>query len=231
MEITCSRCHQAVQPDACYCTVCGMPQLVYSADTTAVESGQSARWNEAVRDAGSLVWRPALRTAVMLGIPAGVLCSFLGSAGLLMMIVTGAWVVTLYMRSQRPAWITIGAGARLGLVTGLLAGWLAFASNGGQLLAKRYVFHQGAQIDQEWKDFVALDMQMTQQMSAWASAADPAEVQAQRAQMQSWMLSPDGQAGWETANIAGLSFLLVLFSTAGGALGARLQARSRRPKI
>ena len=230
METTCSRCHQVVQPDACYCTVCGMPQLVYSAEP-AQESGQPARWNEAVRDAGSIAWQPVLRTALMLGIPSGMLCSVLGPWGLLLMIATGAWVVTLYMRSQRPAWITIGAGARIGLVTGLLAGWLAFAGSGGYLFAQRYLFHQATQIDQEWKDFVALDMQMTQQMSTWIGPADPAQAQALRVQTQSWMMSPEGQASVKTANFAWISFLLVVFSTAGGALGARFQARSRRPRV
>lgn len=230
METTCSRCHQAMQPDACYCPVCGMPQLVYSAEAT-LESGQPARWNEAVRDAGSLVWRPALRNAIMLGIPAGVLCSFLGLSGLLLMVVTGAWVVTLYMRSQRPAWITIGAGARLGLVTGLLAGWLAFAGNGGQLFTQRYLLHQSSEIDRQWKDLVNLNMQTTQQISAWIGPTDPAQAQAMRVQTQTWMLSPEGQAGMMTISFAWVSLLLVLFSTAGGALGARFQARSRRPKI
>ena len=230
MEVTCNRCHQAVQPDACYCPVCGMPQLVYSAEA-GVDTGQPARWNEAVRDAGSIAWRPALRTALMLGIPAGVLCSFVGLSGLLLMVVTGAWVVTLYMRSQRPAWITIGAGARIGLVTGLLAGWLALAGNGGQLFAQRYLLHQSSEIDKQWKDLVNLNMQTTQQVSAWIGPADPVQAQAIRAQTQSWMLSPDGQAGMMTASFGWISFMLVLFSTAGGALGARLQARSRRPKV
>ena len=230
METTCNRCHQAVQPDACYCPVCGMPQLVYSSEAT-LESGQPARWNEAVRDAGSIAWRPALRTAVMLGIPAGVLCSFVGLSGLLLMIVTGAWVVTLYMRSQRPAWITIGAGARIGLVTGLLAGWLAFASNGGQLFTQRYILHQSSEIDKQWKELVNLNAQTTQQVSAWIGPADPVQAQAIRTQTQSWMLSPEGQAGWMTASFGWVSILLVLFSTAGGALGARFQARWRRPKV
>jgi len=230
METTCSRCHQAVQPDTCYCPVCGMPQLVYSSEAV-LESDQPARWNDAVRDAGSIAWRPALRTALMLGVPAGVLCSFLGLPGLLLMIITGAWVVTLYMRSQRPAWITIGAGARIGLVTGLLAGWLALASSGGQLFTQRYFLHQSSEIDKQWKDLVDLNMQTTQQISAWIGPADPAQVQTMRAQTQNWMLSPEGQAGMMTASFCWVSFLLVLFSAAGGALGARFQARSRRPKI
>ena len=48
-------------------------------------------------------------------------------------------------------WITIGAGARIGLVTGLLAAWLAFSVSGSALFVERFVLHQAAQIDSEWK--------------------------------------------------------------------------------
>src|ERR1700728_4221301 len=118
MEITCSRCHQTVQPEDCYCPICGLPQLVYTAENAG--PGQpDERWSEAVRDAGSIDWKPALRLILMLAIPVGALCSILspvGIFGLLLMGGTGAWVVALYMRSQRPAWITMGAAGRVVLV-------------------------------------------------------------------------------------------------------------------
>ena len=125
MEITCTRCHQTIQAENCYCPVCGLPQLVYTAEC-APGQGQPERWNEAVRDAGSVDWKPALRAALMLAVPAGLLCSMLSPVsifGLLLMAAAAAWAVVLYVRSQRPAWITIGAGARIGLVTGVLGGW------------------------------------------------------------------------------------------------------------
>ena len=62
MEVTCSRCHQTVQPEDCFCPFCGLPQLVYTADGLAVP-GQPERTGEPVRDAGSVDWKAALRLA------------------------------------------------------------------------------------------------------------------------------------------------------------------------
>jgi hypothetical protein len=126
MEITCTRCHQAVLADNCYCPTCGLPQLQYSAENVPGQAPPE-RWLEAqVQDASIVDWKRAMRPALALAVPAGMLCSLFSPVsifGLLWMTVAAAWVVALYLRSQRPAWITIGAGARIGLVTGLLGAW------------------------------------------------------------------------------------------------------------
>jgi hypothetical protein len=140
-----------------------------------------------------------------------------------LMAVTGAWVVVLYMRSQRPAWITIGAGARIGLVTGLLGGWTAAASTGITLFAMRFWFHQGNFYDDLWQNLV--NQQMSQQ---WASMGVDAQT---IAMMKGLLLPPEGRAGWLLAAIVLLTMALLLFAVAGGALGARLLARSRRPEV
>lgn len=224
METTCDRCHQTMQEDSCYCPVCGLPQLVYSAEN-GTGQGQPERWNEAVRDAGSVAWKPALRSALMLAIPAGLLSSMLSPVsifGMPMMAIAGAWVVVLYMRSQRPAWITIGAGARIGLVTGILGGWTAAATTGITLFAMRFWFHQGKFYDNLWQG-------LTQQMGQeWVSMGVDAQT---IAQMQQLLSPPEGRAAWLLAALTLLATVLLLFAVAGGALGARLLARSRRPEI
>jgi hypothetical protein len=225
MEQTCNRCHQTVQEDACYCPVCGLPQLVYSAENSAAQ-GQPERWNQAVRDAGSIDWRPGLRLALSLAVPAGIVCSLLSPVNvlaLLVMTASSAWVVALYMRSQRPAWITIGAGARLGLVTGVLAGWTSAAASGAALYAARYWFHSGKMFDDFWD--VMVNQQMAQQ---WATMGVDAPT---IALTKSWMLSPEGRAGGVLCALAFLVAALLLFSVAGGALGARFLGRGRRPEI
>jgi len=45
------------------------------------------------------------------------------------------------------------------------------------------------------------------------------------------MLSPWGHAGIEAFGYAGNSFFLLFFAVAGGALGARMLARTRRPEV
>jgi hypothetical protein len=225
MEMTCSRCHQTVQADNCFCPVCGLPQLVYTADGS-VPQGQPDRWNEVVRDASNVDWKPALRSALMLAIPAGILSSMLSPVsifGMPLMAIAGAWVVILYMRTRRPAWITMGAGARIGLVTGLVGGWTAAATTGVTLFAMRYWFHQGKFYDDLWQNLV--NQQMSQQ---WQSMGADAQTIALMKQL---LLPPEGRAGWLLAAIMLLATVLLLFAVAGGALGARLMARTRRPEV
>jgi hypothetical protein len=225
MEITCTRCHETVLADNRYCAACGLPQLVYSNGAVPGQA-QPVEWADALRDASMVDWKTALRVALMLAIPAGLLSSGLSPVGrfeVFWVAAAAAWAVVLYVRSQRPAWITIGAGARIGLVTGLLAGWLAFGLSGGALFAERFVLHHSSQIDSEWKTRVDLSQQLTAQMGL----ADAAQMEAQK----TWMLSPEGHAGIEAFGFAGNSLFLLIFAVGGGAMGARWLARTRRPEI
>jgi RNA polymerase subunit RPABC4/transcription elongation factor Spt4 len=225
MEIVCSRCHQTVRTEDCYCPVCGLPQFVYSADETAAPI-QPERWNEAVRDASSVAWKPALRAAMVLAVPAGLLCSgfpYLGFYGLLWMLAAGTWAVVLYMRSQRPAWITIGAGARIGLVTGILGGWIAAASMAFSLFAMRVFFHQGKVFDDAYQQGIVDKM-----VEQWvATGRDAHGIAVDKAEL----LSPTGRGALTLTIVLMLTVVLLVFATAGGALGARLMGRTRRPEV
>jgi hypothetical protein len=231
METTCTRCHQPVPADSCYCPACGLPQLVYSAEAGSVVPTASERWPETIRDASSIDWKPGMRAALALAVPAGLLSSGispLSVLGIFWMAAASAWAVTLYLRSQRPAWITAGAGARIGLVTGLIAGWLAFGISGAGLFVTRVILHQGGQIDSAWREFVEKDQQLSQQwLTQMSVPTEAAQLNAQK----NWMLSPEGHAGFQTVGLVWDCALLVLFASAGGALGARMLARRRRPEI
>jgi hypothetical protein len=223
MEITCSRCHQTVKSDDCFCPFCGLPQLVYSADGTN-ENGQPEQWSGSIRDASQVDWRPALRSILALAIPAGLFCSIpspVGVFGLLLMAGTGAWVVALYMRTQRPAWITLGAGARIGLVTGVVGSWTSAAVTGITLFAMRFWFHQGNVFDNFWQSVI---QQMIQEWTAMG-----VDVQTM-ATLKGMLVSPEGRAGWVLGAIAFLMAALLVCATAGGAVSARLLARTRRPQ-
>jgi hypothetical protein len=231
MEITCIRCNQAVNAESCYCPTCGLPQLQYSAENVPGQAPPE-RWNEPVRDASMVDWKRALPTVLMLAVPAGLLSSGASPTsifGLLWMSAAAGWAVALYLKSQRPAWITVGAGARIGLVTGLLGGLLAFAGSGGALFVERVVLHQQKQIDADWKTRVDFSQQMNQQ---WMANLAPANtMQAQASQMQTWMMSPEGHAGVEAFGFAVNSTFLLFFAVSGGALGAWVQARARRRQV
>jgi len=222
MEITCTRCHQAVDAENCYCPNCGLPQLQYEAENVPGQA-PAERFMEPIRDAGTVDWKRAMRACLMLAIPAGLLCSLFSPVsilGLLWMSVAAAWAVTLYLRSQRPAWITMGAGARIGLVTGLVSGWTAAAVSGITLFVMRFFLHEGKTLDQTWETII--NEQVARQ---WTTAG----VDAQTIVLyKSWLLSPEGRAGSMLGAILLLMGALLFFAVGGGALGARLQARTRR---
>ena len=201
-----------------------MPQLVYSTEG-AGEQGSGERSESPVRDAASVDWKQAIRVAAMLAIPAGILSSMLSPVsifGMFLMGGTGAWVVAIYLRRERPAWLTIGAGARIGLVTGILGGWTAAAASGVSLFAGRFFFHQGKTFDDLWQTMV--DQQLSQRATAGfdSHALDV---------LRSWMLSPAGRAGWVVGTVAVLVAVLLLFAIAGGALGARMLGRPSRQQL
>jgi hypothetical protein len=225
MEITCARCHQTIQADSCFCPACGLPQLVYTAEGVPGQAPPE-QWKESVRDASTIEWKPALRAAMMLAVPAGLLCSLFSPVnifGLFLMALAAFWAVVLYVRSQRPAWITTGAGARIGLVTGLLGGWMAAAATGITLFVMRFSLHQGKEFDDTWQTLI--NDQVSRQ---WAAAGVDAQ---SIVEYKAWLLSPEGRVGMMLGLILFLVTALIFFAVGGGALGARLLARSRRPEV
>ena len=233
METTCTRCHQTVQAEKAYCPACGLPQLVYSADAVPGQAPPE-HFSEPPRDASTIEWKPALRLALMLAVPAGLLSSGpspLNPLGLFWMAAAASWAVVLYVRRQRPAWITIGAGARIGLVTGLIGCWLAFAVSGGSLFVDRFVMHHSSEIDSDWKKGIDAGQQWTRQIAENMGPAFSAQMEATSAQNEAWMLSPEGHAGGQAFDLAIASAFLLFFAMAGGALGARLLAPARTPDV
>jgi hypothetical protein len=225
MEITCIRCHQAIGAESCYCATCGLPQLVYTAEGVPGQAPPE-RFSEPVRDASIVDWKRALRAAVAVAAPAGLLCSLFSPVsifGLLWMSVAAAWAVALYLRSQRPAWITIGAGARIGLVTGLLGGWMAAAASGITLFVMRFFLHQGKTLDDTWQAIIT-----DQVAHQWTTAGVDAQT---IALYKAWLLSPEGRAGSMLSAILLLVTALIFFAVGGGALGARFQTRARRSGV
>ncbi len=226
MEATCNRCHQSVPADSCFCPNCGLPQLVYSSDEASAPTA-AERWTGAAHDAATVEWRPALRLAMLLAVPAGLL-SFEESPAwplsLLWMAAAATWTVTLYARRQRPGWVTTGAGARIGMVTGVIAGWFTFALSGIGLYTQRYLFHQGKSIDDTYNAGVQWWSQTAQSFSA-----DP-QTTAQLKNQVAWWLTPEGRAGNALSSAIMAQAAFVLCAAAGGAIGARLIAR-RRPQV
>src|SRR5579863_766634 len=189
METPCIRCHQAVPAESCYCPACGLPQLVYSSEDGGA-TFPADRGVAVVHDPSSIEWRSALRTAAILAVPAGLLSCGFSPVSLLAMIWMGSaavMAVYLYVGRQNAAGITAGAGARIGLVTGLIGGWMAFGATGVAFFGMRFWFHQGQAFDQMWQAMVNQSLeQQVQSVSA--------DVQALNA-FRNLLLAPEGRAG------------------------------------
>lgn len=228
METICSRCHQAVAAESCFCPACGLPQLVYSSEDSG-GAVQAERGMGVVRDASTVEWKPALRAALILAVPAGLLSSGfspVGLLGLFWMTAAAAWAVSIYVRRESRMWITPGAGARIGLITGLFAGWLAFTATGAGLFTERYLLHQSAEMDREWIAQVEASSQLTQKLMEQMGIFNQASFQQQK----QFELTAEGHAGIALLTLAMGAGVLLLFAAAGGALGARITARSRHPE-
>jgi hypothetical protein len=210
--------------------------MYVEAETPAlpVENGVAASLPEVLGAGNGIAWRPALRSAIMLAVPAALFCSGLTlvgqSLGFVWMGSAAAWAVAMYARRTRQNKISKRNGARIGLVTGLLASWLTLGVDGVHIWLARFVLHQGSQIDADWTDQVnkiqQVDGQMFAQLGA-ATAQMSQELQAQRL----WMLSSDGRAGAPFMFYIMGTVFLIIFAAIGGAVGARLFAQPRSPNV
>ncbi len=243
----CIRCGESLRENDRFCAICGMPQLVCPSgewtDASSADSSLASVAGPALDPRGlsetGISWRIALNAAILLGIPAGVLCSGLSTIGqspsILSMLAAAAWAVVLYGRRARPGWITMGMGARIGFVTGLVAAWLTLFVNGAALWLQRFPLHQGAQMDAEWSSLVVRLMDQVTQMNH-QMAAQPGFSSQDAAQMvhfwSTLLQSPQGRAGFTLFAYLFAAFLLLLFAVLGGVLGTRLlPAERRRPRV
>lgn len=231
MEVTCQRCHETLRDADRYCPACGLPQLLFperdAAEDTA--SGASLGIAASIRTHGEIAWRQALRMALLVALPAGIICSRMGALDWVWIMLAALWVVRLYARRIAPLSVTTGAGARIGLVTGLLTGWLVLAIDCAVLWSQRYLLHQGSQIDSQFEQAMEPGLRLNQQMLQNLGTAG-GQVQSQVASMKAFIFSPEGRAGMLLAGSLMSLVILVFFAVVGGALGARLVPRLRRPE-
>ena len=234
MDTTCQRCHEILRDSDRYCPSCGLPQLIFfepEGSVAAISSDLDEPGGAGFGSSSGIAWRPALRTAALLAIPAGLLSASLSPTLTLFWVMgASAWAVSLYARRTRSSSPTAGTGARIGLITGVFAAWLAIAANGVALWITRFVNHKGAQFDSEWTGAVDQAVSRNQQIfaQAGASAAQAAQMIQMSQNLRSFMLSPEGRAGFALAGVLALAAFLLLFATLGGVLGARF-AVPRRP--
>jgi hypothetical protein len=219
MEVHCHRCGSTLGSEDTFCSTCAAPQLrIDLPEEPEITTLASERVHPL--DRRGTDWQKALRVALIIALPVGVLTALPGvSLGSLFWIVGGAaTAVVLYSRRKPGAPLDGRGGFRLGALTGLFAAYISTAMIGVLLLLERYSLHLGPAIDREYA-------QRVEQSTAMVRTT--AETEAQVRACLHFLLTPDGRAGASLASAALTALMTVLLAGLGGILGVRYFARRR----
>jgi hypothetical protein len=164
----------------------------------------------------AIQWDLAWRGALLCGVGAAILSAipYVSVGCCLWILGAGALSVSLYQKRLPGTLITPGMGMRLGA----LAGAFGFVVHAIVTTASFVTLRSSGDFRKAMED------QMQKQM---ASNSDP-KVQAMMQQMFDWMSSPQGAATLIVVALLFMGIVFVVFSAAGGALGASMFRGGRR---
>lgn len=158
-------------------------------------------------------WNQAWQGALLAGVGAALLSSlpFLALGSLLWLLIAGLLTVSMYQRRVPTAVVRPGMGMRIGALSGVFAfvitailSTVLFATEGNQLR----------------------QMMEEQLRASMAKAPDPRSAEILQ-QFISKLNTPEGLATFFLWVMAFLAVIFVIFSAAGGALGATMSSRRR----
>ncbi len=213
MEQACHRCGTSVSREDAFCPACGAPQLNFDASLQdGLETEEPASLN---MRPGQVRWRDAIGAAIIVAVPAGILCGLpLLAAGSLLWVMGGASLAILLYRKKYPmAPMTAKQGLRIGILAGLIISYVSIAVTCILRVVQRYAMHKGDVIDSDYELVISQSMKVFQ--------ATP-ETQAQMRSFFQFMLTPDGRAAWSFMNMVTVSVMTLLFAAIGGYVGVRL---------
>jgi hypothetical protein len=220
MDTACHRCGTALNASESFCPHCGAPQLRFEASEEQTPY-QNEPDTPGLRVGQTILWRPAVRTALLVAVPVGLLSALLDFS-ILWVLAGGFGAVALYQR-KAPSVLNARAGWRIGMLAGAMAAFFATLVDGLSMVFERYVLHHGPSIDQK---LTSLTQQMTDQMVHQNPEA---------AQQIPWFihfwLSPDGHAAVVLFMSGFAAIMMIAFSTIAGAVGARVLGARRRLSI
>ena len=171
--------------------------------------------------AQGISWKEAIRAALLVAVPAGLLSAVsVLSWGCCLWVVGGAVLAIVVYHRRAPTFLLeVRSGVRIGAVAGLIAAYSSVIATAAWRVFARYVLHQGSAIDELYVQIV--------QQSTTLMQSNP-DTQAQWHAYVNFLMSPDGRAAYTLMNAATTSIAIILFSAIGGALGVRLLA-PRKP--
>jgi drug/metabolite transporter (DMT)-like permease len=222
VDSVCHRCSAAINSSELFCQHCGAPQLRYEAldDATTPSAIPTQMLG---RDPGVVLWKDAIIAAMIVAVPVGIF-SWFSDGGLLFGIAGGIATISLYRRRTGlpPAGRT---GWRIGGLLGVMAAFVAMAFYSIASVVQRYLLHDGASIDQRVHELTQRNIQVAEMM--YKSSPETA---AMLPWVERFWNSPDGMAAVILAGVFSTAFAIMLFSAAGGALGARIGSIRIRPQ-
>jgi len=214
MAKDCHRCGSPLASPETFCPNCGAPQLLYDANGEAAEGTA----NPGAPVLRSIQWKQAIGAAITFAVPVGLLCSsvvpVLASGCCLWVLAGSVAGVGLYQRRSATQVLPRPAGMRIGTILGIMAAVVATASNAGAMVFARYVLHGGDAMEKAFQS----SMEQGSVMASQLISVSPDQA---RQAMQFW-LSPDGRVGATLLTALISSIGITVFSTIGGALGARI---------
>jgi hypothetical protein len=233
VEHPCYRCQALIDEGIAFCPHCGAPQIrvvppeenmpgspppLSPAMPGEFPSPTQPPWSPGTMRYGpvsGIQWDLAWQGALLAGAGAAVLTAipFVSLGCCLWMLGAGALSVGLYQRRMPGTLITPGMGMRLGA----LAGVFGFAINALVTAVSFVAFRSSSDFRR------AMQEQMEKQM---ASSPDPKAQEIMR-QMFDWINTPQGMATLMVLILVVLAIMFVLFTAAGGALGASMFGRRR----
>lgn len=233
MEHPCYRCQALIDEGIAFCPHCGAPQIrvvppeenMPATPTSAPNApgefpspAQSPPWSQNALRYGpntGIQWDLAWQGALLAGAGAAVLTAipYVSLGCCLWMLGAGAICVAFYQRRVPGTVITPGMGMKLGA----LAGVFAFAINALVTTLSFVAFRSSGDFRR------TLQEQMDKQI---AGASDP-KAQEIMQKMFDWINTPQGMATFMVLLLVVLAIMFVLFTAAGGALGASTFGKRR----
>lgn len=226
--LPCIRCHADLPHGSAFCPACGAPQLRVTEDEIALAAAALASTNTPrTPDLRTIQWPAAISVALLCGgvvgfvigllfwgplgpmLPLLVLCSFAGTVG----------AVALYGRRNPLAGLGGGVGLRIGLLCGLFGASASTLLSSITLVLQRYVFRQGADIDNSLNSVVHQLTQISGQITP----------EGQVNPFLNLLTGSEGHAIILVTGAISTFFFLLLFSMICGAAGGHyFMARRRR---
>jgi hypothetical protein len=214
-----------------FCPHCGAPQIRVAAPESATELSSPSPSDEtpvalplpstspwgppraALDPREPIHWNQVWQGALLAGVGAALLSSlpFLALGSLLWLLIAGYMTVSIYQRRLPTAVVRPGMGMRIGA----LAGVFAFAITA--IMSTVLFATEGDQLRQ---------MMEEQLKASMAKAPDPRSAEIMQ-QFMAKLATPEGLATFFLWVLVLIAVIFVLFSAAGGALGASTSARRR----